>query len=861
MLELRHLAKSYTVGTNVTHALKDVSLAFPDTGFVSILGPSGSGKTTLLNIIGGLDRYDSGDLVLDGRSTKHFTDRDWDAYRNNSVGFVFQSYNLIPHLSIVENVELGMRLSGVKKKERRRRAIGALTQVGLAGQIGKKPNQLSGGQMQRVAIARAIADNPKILLCDEPTGALDSVTSVQVMNLIHSFAADRLVIMVTHNEELARKYSTRIIRLKDGTIRADSAPFTPNAKQKARTGMKLRRTRMGYGSAIALSFTNLMTKKGRTFLTALASSIGIISIAVVLSLSGGFQMQIDQTMSRTLGRYPVSIAQTAMDQKGITHASNENEAILTRTKNTVSHTHFKAASDPMLQTVHINKITQKYVDYVKKIHPDAASDITLQRATSLNILTQDGHGSVRQVSFANAAVAAVSSVQQGAQSTSQPAASSKAVPQKALPQGLNGAARQQSAPSRTPAPSSQTASSSPSSPASASPSATAGSSQLTQQAQMSQQVASSSGVASSVFPTPVNGKKGSFLHGNYDLLAGRWPKKATDIVLVVDGNDEIPATTLTSLGISAKNGQKISFDTILHKDFRIVANDDWYAKLPTGTFAPKPLSQDVFDKAFLRLKVTGVIQPKPRGAMELLSPGIAYSNSLTDKVLAANKNSQIVSAQRSSTTSVLTGQPLTAEGKQQLLATLGDSSLPSSILVYPKNFDSKKKVLDYLDKWNRGKKKADRIFYTDMSGLVTDLTGGLISGITDVLIAFAAISLITSMLMIGILTYTSVIERTKEIGVLKALGARKRDITRVFDSETFLLGVFSGVLGVVIAYLLDIPINQELQHLTGLVNVAVLDPKNALVLILVSTVLTLLGGHIPALMAARRDAAVALRSE
>ncbi len=826
MLELRHLTKSYRVGDAVTKALDDVGLAFPDTGFVSILGPSGSGKTTLLNIIGGLDHYDSGDLVLDGRSTKNFSETDWDAYRNNSVGFVFQSYNLIPHLSVVENVELGMRLSGVKSAVRREKAVAALRQVGLAAQIHKRPNQLSGGQMQRVAIARAVADDPRILLCDEPTGALDSVTSVQVMDLIRSLSEDRLVIMVTHNEELAKQYSTRIIRLRDGHITADSDPLHISDENTKHEALRLKRTRMGYGSAIALSLTNLLTKKGRTFLTALASSIGIISIAVVLSLSGGFQTQIDKVMSRTLGRYPVSVTRTAVDQKGMTSQADKNRASLSRTKNTVSHTHLTASANQMLQSVHINTITQKYVDYVKKISPHAASDITLQRSTQLNVLTKDGDGTVRQVSFSGAAAAAATEAQNGTAS------------------GSTG--------------SKKSAGSTGSGNTGASGSA---SDTLTQSAQTSQQMANANGVASTVFPTPVNGKKGSFLRGNYNLLKGSWPKSATDVVLVVDGDDEIPSPTLRALGIDAKDGQKITFGSILGKDFRIVTNDDWYTKLPTGTYAPNSPSAGLFDKAGIRLKVTGVIQPKPQGAMELLSPGIAYSNELTDKVISANKNSRIVTDQEASGTSVLTGAPLDASSRTQTLAALGGSSLPESILVYPRNFDSKDKVLHYLDAWNKGKKKADRIYYTDMSGMVTDLTGGLISGITDVLVAFAAISLITSMLMIGILTYTSVIERTKEIGVLKALGARKRDVTRVFDSETFLLGVFSGVLGVGIAYLLDIPLNQALQHLTGLVGVAYLDPRSAVILILVSTVLTLLGGHIPALMAARRDAAVALRSE
>lgn len=778
MLQLKDIRKSYHVGETVTHALDDVSISFRDQEFVAILGPSGSGKTTMLNVIGGLDHYDSGDLIINGKSTKNFKETDWDAYRNNSIGFIFQNYNLISHLSIIANVELGMTLSGVSSKERHQKAIDALIKVGLKEHMYKNPNQLSGGQMQRVAIARAIANDPDILLCDEPTGALDTETSEQIMKLIKQLSKDRLVIMVTHNPTLAKEYATRIVNFQDGKILHDSDPFETKDQEDKFT---LKRTKMSYWNAIKLSFTNIWTKKARTILTAFASSIGIISIAVVLSLSNGFQKQINTTMSKALAKYPVSISSTStsMTADGQRNASD---------KNVKNRGYITAKPDQNEGTTHTNKITQSYVNYIKKINPRYANNISYQRGVSLNLLSKN-NGDIKKVQFSTADPNGNQSI-----------------------------------------------------------------------AQMRSQAMSSMGIGSSVFPTSLNKKKGNFLKQNYQLLSGKWPSKATDLVVVANNKNNVNINALKNMGFDVNNGSKIKLSQLVGKEFSVVANNDYYQELPTGNFIPKKATQSMYTKG-KKLRITAVIRPKSENSMQLLASGVAYSDKLSQEIIKNNKNSAIVKAQRKTNRSVLTSQSMTKEQKKQMMQTLGGSSIPTAIMIYPTNFDSKDKVLDYLDKWNKGKAKKDKIVYTDMSSAVTSMTGGLLNGITTVLVAFAAISLITSMIMIGILTYTSVLERTKEIGVLKALGARKKDITRVFDAETFILGLFAGVLGVGIGYLLTLPINSVIYKITDLANVAQLNPIHALYLIIISTVLTLLGGHIPARMAAKKDAATALRSE
>lgn len=780
MLELKDIKKYYTVGSSTTKALDGVTVAFRKQEFVAILGPSGSGKTTMLNVIGGLDNYDSGDMIINGKSTKSFKDRDWDAYRNNSIGFVFQSYNLISHLGIIDNVELGMTLSGVSKEEKRAKATDALTRVGLAEHMHKKPNQLSGGQMQRVAIARALANDPDILLCDEPTGALDSETSVQIMELIQELSKEKLVIMVTHNPELAHKYAGRIIEFKDGRIIKDSNPHVEGQKKDQ---FELKHTKMSFMTALRLSFNNIRTKKGRTFLTAFASSIGIIGIAIVLSLSTGFQKQIDNTQSETLARFPITISQVATEQ--------DPSAMGTRDKSEdfPSDKQVTAKLSDTDRATHINKIDQGFLDYINDIDPELSNNIGYTRSTSLNLFRKIDD-TVEQVSFSNA------------------------------------------------------------------------SPDNEQTNAMMSAMSASTGIGVSTFPEQLSEDNGNFLKDNYDLLEGSYPSASTDVVLIVDENNVTNVNALINLGFDIEDGDTVSFDDIVGTKITLASNDAFYTELPTGNFIPNQDLNEVFDNSNNKeLTISGILRIKQNSTMNLLSTGIAYSDALAQEVIKENQDSAIVQAQKDSDTNVMTNEPVDESAKDSLIAYLGGSDLPNSIMIYPNDFSAKEKILDYLDDFNKGKDKEDQIVYSDLAGTMTQLTGGLMDAITYVLIAFAGISLVTSMIMIGIITYTSVLERTKEIGVLKALGARKKDITRVFDAETCILGIASGALGVLIAWLATFPINAILYSMTDLENVAQLNPVHGLILIAVSTVLTMIGGHIPARMAAKKDAAIALRAD
>ncbi|GBD80685.1 putative ABC transporter ATP-binding/permease protein [Tetragenococcus halophilus subsp. halophilus] len=781
MLELRDIKKQYKVGNTVTKALDGVSVAFRQQEFVAILGESGSGKTTLLNVIGGLDQYDSGDMVINGKSTKDFKDKDWDAYRNNSIGFIFQSYNLIGHQGIIDNVELGMTLSGVSKKERRKKAEEALERVGLTEHMHKKPSQLSGGQMQRVAIARALANDPDILLCDEPTGALDSQTSVQIMNLIQEVAKDKLVVMVTHNADLANKYADRTISFADGQVTDDSNPHVEGKKKEP---FDLKHTKMTFLTALRLSFNNIRTKKGRTFLTAFASSIGIISIAIVLSLSTGFQKQIDQTQSETLAQFPVTISRETTEQDPENFEDQRSsEGTFPEDKEVTA----KISEEDRSQRT--NKIDQDFIDYVDDIDPALSNNIGYTRLANMNLLREvDDEPEV--VKFSN-----------GAEDESQAES-------------------------------------------------------------MMSMMAAQTGIGVSSFPKQLDDSQGNFLEDNYRLLEGNFPEDTNEVVLVVDENNETNINALNNLGFDLEDGDKISFDDIIGTTVKLAYNDAFYEELPTGNFIPNQDLDEVYDNEDNEeLTISGVIRNKESSTMDLLAPGIAYSDALAQKVIDNNKDSDIVQAQEDSDTNVMTNEDIDDTAKDNLLDALGASEIPYSVMIYPNNFDDKEQILDYLDDYNEGKDEDDQIIYSDLAGTMTDLTGGIMDAITYVLIAFAGISLVTSMIMIGIITYTSVLERTKEIGVLKALGARKKDVTRVFDAETAILGVASGTLGVVLAYLATFPINSVLLNLTDLENVAQLDPMHALILVIVSTVLTMIGGHIPARMAAKKDAAIALRAE
>ncbi|AUI71889.1 ATP-binding cassette domain-containing protein [Companilactobacillus alimentarius] len=774
MLELKHIKKYYYVGDSVTKALDDVSVSFRKQEFVAILGPSGSGKTTMLNGIGGLDIYDSGDLIINGKSTKNFSESDWDAYRNNSVGFIFQSYNIIGHLSILDNVELGMTLSGVDNEEKKKKAREALERVGLGPHINKKPNQLSGGQLQRVAIARAIANDPEILLCDEPTGALDTETSEEIMKLIKELSAERLVIMVTHNPTLAKEYADRIINFADGKILDDSNPFVEDT---TKDNFELKKTKMTFWTALKLSFTNLKTKKARTALTAFASSIGIISIAIVLALSSGFQKQINKTQGNTLAQFPVTISQTASKQS----APDTDKVKNSKSKKVT------AKLSQQEKSTHTNKLNKKYVNYIKNLDPELSKNVTYNYSTGMNLLSKvDGKVKTAQFSNTNSS------------------------------NSLSG---------------------------------------------VSAAMASSTGVGSSVYPSSDNNGK-NFLKKHYKVISGSLPQNENEVVLIVDRDNSTNINALKNIGMNVKDNQKLDFNKIVGQEFKVVSNNDYYKQVTDSLYTPNSDISSLYNSNNNKtLKIAGILKVKSESSENILSSGIAYSDKLTKDIVNTNKNSDIVKAQKNSDVNVLTGSNVDDTTKESLVSYLGGSSTPSSILIYPSTFKTKDKVLDYLDKFNQGKKESNKVIYTDLAGQVSSLTGGLMDAITYVLVAFAGISLVTSMIMIGIITYTSVLERTKEIGILKALGARKKDVTRVFDAETTILGVSSGVLGIVIAWLATFPINAILKNLTDLSNVSQLNPVHAIVLIVISTVLTVIGGHIPARMAAKKDAATALRSE
>ncbi len=779
MLELKNIKKSYKTGEFVQHALKGVSLTFDRNEFVCILGASGSGKTTLLNIIGGLDRYDSGDLIINNMSTKKFNDNLWDAYRNNCVGFIFQSYNLIGHLSVLENVEMSLTLSGVKNKKDK--ALSALDRVGLKDHAYKKPNQLSGGQMQRVAIARAIVNDPEVILADEPTGALDTKTSKQIMELIKEISKEKLVIMVTHNPDLAKKYATRIIEVKDGEVISDSLP---KEKYKDKNNIEIKKTKMSLLTALKLSFNNIRTKKGRTFLTAFASSIGIIGISIILSLSNGFDKQVDIYQKNTLSNFPITISKStmSMDEKQMEEMMGSmmpGEDDYPKDKVIYS---FDINSYDML---HTNNITKEYIEYIEKLDDSLISGISFTRATNLNLLVKNGED-VKSVS--------------------------------------------------------------------------------------------SNELNMGVIPKELD--KEDFMMEAFDLLDGEYPKDITDIVLVVDSKNRVDTKILKALGLRDKD--KIDFKEVLGKEIKLVFNNQYYTKY-MNMFIPNSNLDDVYyNKENLTLKIVGIVRNKEDNylgqiATSMNSLGnitdtssmmssnnigsILYKNDLVEKVISVNSNSDIVLSQSKSDNSVFTGEKLDSDSKENMLLYLGSKDEPFMINIYPKDFESKDKIIEYLDKYNIDKNDENKIVYNDLASTFISFGSKIMDAITVVLIAFSAVSLVVSSIMIGIITYISVLERTKEIGVLRSLGARKKDVSRVFNAETFIVGVLSGLIGVLIARLLIIPVNIILKDLTGLSNVAILDPLHALLLIVISTTLTLIGGAIPANMASKKDPVIALRTE
>lgn len=766
MLELKNINKSYKTGNFVQHALKNVNLSFRKNEFVAILGPSGSGKTTLLNIIGGLDRYDSGDLIINGKSTKKFKATEWDSYRNNCVGFIFQSYNLISHISVLENVEMALTLSGYKRKNKKEKALEALEKVGLKDHAYKKPNQLSGGQMQRVAIARSLVNDPDIILADEPTGALDSATSVQIMNLIKEIAKDKLVIMVTHNPELAKDYANRIIEFKDGEILSDSNPI--NREEENLGKVHIRKTVLSYLSAIHLSFNNIKTKKGRTFLTAFAASIGIIGIALILSLSNGFQLQIDKFEKSTLSQMPITISSQAMQMD----ESTLEEQMQTNTDKKDKYPNekvVKPTESVVEKMIHTNNITSDYLNYVDSIDKNLLSGISYLKKTGLNLVTVDKDNNYKKIDMSNS---------------------------------------------------------------------------------MSYQL----------FPTRTSEKETGVVEDNYDVLAGSIDSKEMGLILAIDSKNGVDKSLIESLGFdSTKN---ISFDDILNKEIKLITNNDYYKQLGANFIPDTDYEKMYNSENSITVKIKAIIRGKEDKEMFTNQAAIYYTGALVDKIISINKESDIVKKQEELDYNILTGASFDdTTTKNDVLAYLGADEIPAVIYLYPKDFKSKDKITSYLDKYNKNKKDEDKITYTDMAKLMSSLSSGIMDAITVVLIAFSSISLVVSSIMIAIITYISVLERTKEIGILRALGARAKDITRVFNAETMLIGLCSGILGLTIAYLLTFPANKIIENLSGLASVAKLNPIHAIILLLISVSLTVLSGFIPAKMASKKDPVIALRTE
>ena len=758
MLKLKNIKKDYKTGDFIQHALKNISVSFRKNEFVAILGPSGSGKTTLLNIIGGLDRYDSGDLIIDGKSTKSFKDKDWDAYRNHAVGFIFQSYNLISHISVLENVEMGMTLSGVSSAERRRKALELLEKVGLKDHAHKRPNQLSGGQMQRVAIARALANDPKIILADEPTGALDSKTSTQIMELIKEIAKDKLVIMVTHNAELAKDYASRIVSMKDGVILDDTDSYDDENKRSGELSIK--KTSMSLLSALKLSFNNIKTKKGRTALTAFASSLGIIGIALILSLSNGFNKEVEEFEENSLAQSPIIIANESvqMDEDTLKALNRDSDLEEYTDKDTVY------TQDDLSETlIHQNNITEDYVNYLEKMNKDDVAGISYMKGTNIQLIEKSG--------------------------------------------GYNLVS-----------------------------------------------IGSSGSVSTGMSMLP----EGNIVDNNYDVIAGSLNDEP-GLILQVDSKNRVSARILKALGF---DDEETSFNDILNKEFKIPVNDEYYQR-QGNYFIPVTNLERVYNSDnSITVKIKAIIRGKEDKKVVTDTSTLYYNSSLVDEVISKNKDSEIVKAQKDADFNVLTHQAFDENTtKENMLGYLGGDTLPVAIYIYPKDFETKDNITNYLDDYNKGKDESDIIQYTDMAGMISSLSGNIMDAITIVLIAFSSISLIVSSIMIGIITYISVLERTKEIGILRSLGARKKDIKRVFNAETFIIGIFSGLLGVGIAYALTFPVNIIIENLSGLAGVAKLNPVHALILILVSLTLTIIGGAIPANMASKKDPVIALRTE
>ncbi len=818
-LKLENIVKYYGDGETKVQALKGINLNFRKNEFVSILGPSGCGKTTLLNIIGGLDRYSSGDLIIEGKSTKNYNDKDWDAYRNNCIGFVFQSYNLIPHQTVLGNVELALELSGIKKSERKERALKMLEKVGLKDHINKKPNQLSGGQMQRVAIARALINDPEIILADEPTGALDTETSIQIMELLKEVAKDRLVIMVTHNPDLAKQYSTRIINLLDGEKVGDSNPFNKDYEGVIKTK---RKPKMGKKTAFQLSLKNLISKKARTILTAVAGSIGIIGVALVLALSNGFSAYINRMQTDTLATYPISITETQMDMSAFAQMTEDTELIkYPKLQQVVVRESFNKVA----KMFRSNNISEDYVKYLNDINKKDCYDVQFDYGFNMNnymFTDVKFNGSPNFCSIGS------------------------------FVSIIEGIYKQK-----------------------------LGEMEFGNFIPTVQELPNSAELLDSqydlIYKLNDNVSFESVL-SNYDemILVVKEGNDISDFSLallgyletIVDDKSAMPNVTFTKNGETIKN---IPFSEALGKTVYYATNDQIYLEDGENFKIKEDFSEDYKHSQMKLLKIVGVARAK-EDVNGILNEGFAYSPKLTQKALTDNENSKIVQ-KLNEVTEFNKGVDKTEDQKSVLLGGnkitktaryfAGDKKSPSEISIYAKDFEAKERIKDYLDAWNDSQTdENNEVKYTDLMSILFEVLTTMVDAVTIVLVAFTSVSLVVSSVMIGIITYISVVERTKEIGVLRSLGASKREISSVFNAESFLIGLFSGIIGVIVTYILCIPINLIAgSALAGLETIASLNPITAVLLVCVSFCLTLIAGLIPSRVAAKKDPVVALRSE
>lgn len=906
MLQIKNIKKQYITGDLVQNALNDVSLNLRNNEFVAILGPSGSGKTTLLNIIGGLDHYDSGDLIIKDISTKKYTDRDWDSYRNHTIGFVFQSYNLIPHQTILSNVELALTISGISKSERRKKAIKALEEVGLGDQIHKKPNQMSGGQMQRVAIARALVNNPYILLADEPTGALDSDTSMQVMELLKEVAKERLVVMVTHNPELAQEYATRIVRVKDGVILEDTDPFIIEEEKEVIEHKNMGKSSMSFLTALSLSFNNLRTKKARTFLTAFAGSIGIIGIALILSLSTGVNTYIEDIQKDTMTSYPIAIESQAFDLSGIIESGRENSGNKDQDVNHELDAIYSNNTELEMTSSMTTSISENNLTQFKKYLDDENSEIHQFIGENGIVYSYDVKFDAFTYDSENKFINTDGSSFEDSNSM-------------AMPPAMGGNS-------------------------SGMPSVMGGN--------------RSNSNFSELMPGTGNKVISDALKDSYDILYGEWPTKYNEVVLALNKNNEISSKTLYELGIlpaseykkvmkDMDEGKEVSLETrqwtyedIVKQEFYLIPASDKYVKNHYGTFdliEDEAQLEELLDSA-VKLQISGVIRQKEDANLSINST-LGYTRLLTDYLINYANESVVVKSQLDNKeVNVLNGMTFTpaddstkvkdaktyveqlgisdkaslaisimksenmmlgqmmAMGENELasmfdqyLASAGDETLikiydeyistgnyddnlsafgvvsldaPTSINIYADSFEAKEEISRCIEEYNASASEENKITYTDYVALLMSSITTIIDVISYVLIAFVGVSLVVSSIMIGIITYISVLERTKEIGILRAIGASKGNISQVFNAETFIIGLFSGLIGIAVTLLLLIPTNIVIHSLTDTTTInARLPVSSAFILICLSVILTLIGGLIPAKKAAKKDPVTALRTE